>query len=68
MSIHFSCGDVLQMKKKHPCGSDLFLVLRVGSDVRIRCNGCARDLTIQRVKLDRGIKKVIPQNQQGDIL
>ena len=69
MAIRFSCGDVLQLKKKHPCQNDLFLVLRVGSDVRIRCNGCGRDMTIPRVKLESGIKKIIPAvPNQGDTL
>ena len=63
MAIQFACQDTLQMKKKHPCGTDLFLVLRTGSDVRIRCQNCGRDLTLSRVKLESGIKKVIPKGE-----
>ena len=66
MAVHFACEDTLQLKKKHPCGNDLFAVLRVGSDVRIRCKQCGRDLTLPREKLERGIKTVIPQNRQGE--
>ena len=66
MIVQFECGDTLQMKKKHPCGGDLFLVIRTGSDVRIRCKGCQRDLTLPRIKLDSGIKKVIPKTPQGE--
>ncbi len=51
-------GDRLTMKKKHPCGSVSFTVLRVGSDVRILCDGCGRDVTVPRVKLERGIREV----------
>ena len=59
--VKISVGDTLLMKKKHPCSSSTFTVTRVGSDVRIICTGCGRDLTIQREALERMIKKVIPK-------
>ena len=58
--IHFSVGDSLQLKKKHPCSSDVFKVLRGGTDVRIVCSNCGRDLTVSREKLEKMIKKVLP--------
>lgn len=57
--ITFSSGDVLEMKKPHPCGSSKLRVLRVGSDVRVVCVGCGRDMTVPRVKLERSVKSVI---------
>ncbi len=66
MVVALAVGDTVQMRKKHPCGSELFTVLRVGSDVRIRCLGCQRDLTLERVKLEKTIRKVIPGGQ-GDV-
>ncbi|MBE6583738.1 MAG: DUF951 domain-containing protein [Ruminococcaceae bacterium] len=57
-------GDVLVMKKKHPCGNDLFLVLRVGSDVRIVCKSCGRDLTLDRIKLEKSVKQLIKAQKQ----
>ncbi len=57
--IHFSVGDILMLKKKHPCNCDLFKIMRGGSDVRIVCTSCGRDLTIPREKLEKMIKKVI---------
>lgn len=52
-------GDTLVLKKKHPCGTNEFDVLRVGSDIRIRCKNCGRDLTIPRITLEKSIKSVI---------
>jgi hypothetical protein len=52
-------NDILQLKKKHPCGSSLFKAVRVGSDVRVICQGCGRDLTLPREKLEKSIKKII---------
>ena len=51
-------GDHLELKKKHPCGSNCFSVVRVGSDIRIICDGCGRDLVIPREKLEKSIKKI----------
>ncbi|MBO5852275.1 MAG: DUF951 domain-containing protein [Clostridia bacterium] len=52
-------GDILQMKKKHPCGADTFLVLRIGMDFKIRCNGCGREVMSPRVKVEKNIKKIL---------
>ena len=57
--IRFSVGDTLIMKKKNPCSSDRMKVLRVGSDVRVICEGCGRDMLLQREVLEKSIKKVI---------
>ncbi len=61
--VRFSVGDSLLMKKKHPCSSDRFKVIRVGSDIRIKCEGCERDLTLPREKLEKMIKKVIAKDE-----
>ena len=55
-SIHV--GDILHMKKKHACGGDSFDCLRVGSDIRIRCRSCGRDVTVPRIKLESSIKRI----------
>jgi hypothetical protein len=51
-------GDIIRLKKKHPCGSDEWLVLDTGVDFRLRCVGCDRLLLIERVKLERKIKSL----------
>ncbi len=51
-------GDVLIMKKQHPCGNKSFKVMRVGSDIRIVCTSCGRDVTVPRIKLEKNIKKI----------
>ena len=55
--IALHVGDRIQMKKAHPCGGNLFCVLRVGSEVRVKCEGCGRDMTIDRIKLEKSIRK-----------
>lgn len=66
MSIQkFGVGDRLIMKKKHPCSSFIFSVIRIGSDVRIVCEGCGRNLTLERTDLEKMIKKVIPADSEN---
>ncbi len=52
-------NDKLKMKKKHPCGSFDFTVLRVGMDIKIRCDGCGREVMLPRLKVEKNIKKII---------
>ncbi len=59
-------GDVLVMKKQHPCGGKSFKVLRVGSDIRIMCETCMRDVTVPRVKLEKNIKKIESSENNGN--
>ena len=64
MIVRFSVGDTLEMKKEHPCGSRHFTVRRVGSDIRVVCQGCGRDVTVPRIKLEKGIRRVIRKDAQ----
>lgn len=56
--LKIEVGDLLELKKIHPCGGKLFKVLRVGSDVRIVCQTCGRDMTLDRIKLEKAIKRI----------
>lgn len=54
-------GDLLTMKKQHPCGGNEFFVLRSGMDFKLKCVKCGHDIEITRVKAEKGIKKIIHQ-------
>ena len=56
--MNIQTGDILRMKKKHPCGSDRFTVLRIGADLRIRCEGCGREVMLERFKVEKNIKEI----------
>ena len=51
-------GDILTMKKKHPCGECRWEVLRIGADFRIRCLGCGREVMNARSKVEKYIRKI----------
>lgn len=56
--LKISVGDRFEMKKSHPCGSKIFTVMRVGSDVRVICEHCGRDMTLDRIKFEKSVKKL----------
>lgn len=57
-------GDILVMKKNHPCGENRFAVLRVGMDFKIRCLSCSREVMVPRSKVEKNIKKIIRESEQ----
>lgn len=58
----FYLGDIVEMKKKHPCGSFEWEIIRLGADIKIKCTKCNRIVMIPRVKFDKNVKKIIKQN------
>ncbi len=62
--MDISVGDKIIMKKQHPCGSNEFLVTRIGMDFKIRCTGCSHEVMLPRVKCEKNIKKVIKKGEE----
>ena len=60
-------GDVVEMKKPHPCGSKSFLVLRSGMDFRLRCTGCGHEMMVPRVKIEKNIRKIRREEAAPDV-
>lgn len=51
-------GDILKMKKQHPCGSAEWEVLRIGADFRLKCAGCGHQIMIPRVKAEKNVRGI----------
>ncbi len=58
-------GDILTMKKKHPCGSDKMLVLRSGMDFKMKCIGCGHEFMVPRLKAEKNVKNVNKDNREN---
>ena len=56
--------DRLQLKKEHPCGGRIFRVLRVGSAVRVVCETCGRDMTVDRIKLEKAVQRILENGEE----
>lgn len=57
-------GDKILVKKPHPCGANLFDVLRIGMDFKIRCTGCGREVMLPRAKIEKNIKKILREGER----
>ncbi len=61
MALDIKVGDVLRMKKAHPCGNNLWQVGRLGADIGMTCQKCGRHVLLARSYLERRVKEVIPR-------
>lgn len=59
MPMKLNIGDVVELKKEHPCGSKQWEIMRTGADFRIKCLGCNHQVMIPRPKLEKSIKKIV---------
>ena len=57
--MQIALGDLVKMRKAHPCGSDQWVITRTGADVKIRCQGCGRVVMLDRVEFEKRVKKII---------
>lgn len=59
-------GDILLMKKQHPCGSNQWKVLRIGADFKIKCLGCGHEVMNPRTKVEKNIKKILREEEETE--
>jgi len=59
-------GDIVQMRKPHPCGSSQWEVVRLGADIGIRCSGCRRRVLLPRSQFTRQVKALIRHGEPVD--
>ncbi|RJE47369.1 MULTISPECIES: DUF951 domain-containing protein [unclassified Dehalobacter] len=64
--MDLNVGDIVRLKKSHPCGNTEFKIMRTGMDFRIECLKCGHQTWITRAKLERNIKEILTaKNSQG---
>lgn len=57
--LEYQLNDLVEMKKPHPCGTNRWLIIRLGSDIRIKCTGCNHSVLLSRKDFERKLKQVI---------
>lgn len=62
MPINLRVGDIVKLKKKHPCGGYHWEITRTGIDIGIRCLCCGRKVLVPRLKIERRIKLIIKRD------
>ncbi len=63
--VHYDVGDIVRMKKKHPCGSDEWRLTRVGMDFGMRCQGCDHFVMIPRVKFEKMCRAIVKKAEES---
>jgi hypothetical protein len=63
--IPLKVGDIVRLRKAHPCGSIDWKVMRTGMDFRIQCLGCQHQAWIPRIKLERNLKEILQQTEEN---
>ena len=58
MTYQYEVGDIVKLKKQHPCGSQEWEILRVGADFRLKCVGCGHQIMIPRRQLEKNVKGI----------
>lgn len=66
MPMALNVGDIVKLKKKHPCGGYEWEILRVGADFRIRCTTCDRQVWLPRREVERRITKIISSSSENE--
>lgn len=59
MAGGFDVGDIITMKKPHPCGSHEWEILRVGADFRLKCMGCDHQIMVPRKLVEKNTKQIV---------
>ena len=57
----YQLHDYVEMKKQHPCGTNRWQIIRVGMDIRIKCQGCGASILMPRRDFEKRLKKVLPE-------
>ncbi|MFI5358702.1 MAG: DUF951 domain-containing protein [Halanaerobiales bacterium] len=59
----FNLGDQVRLKKKHPCGGDIWEIIRVGMDFKAKCTTCGRIIMLPRRKFEKRVKEIITEGE-----
>ena len=54
--MDFEMGQVIKLKKQHPCGANAWEIIRVGADFRLKCNGCSHQVMVPRKLVEKNFK------------
>ena len=66
MALELSIGDIVRMKKSHPCGNSLWEVTRLGADIGLVCQQCRRYVMLPRTYLERRVREVLPGDRSNN--
>ncbi len=64
--MEYNSNDIVQMKKPHACGTNRWMIIRMGADIKIKCVECSRIVMLQRAKFEKGLKKILEKGESNN--
>lgn len=61
--LNYSVGDIVSLKKGHPCGENKWKILRTGADIKIKCLGCDRQIWLTRIEFEKRVRKILIEDK-----
>ena len=62
----YKINDIVSLKKGHPCGENLWQIIRLGADIKLKCLGCEKNIWMKRLDFDKKIRKI--KNKEGKMV
>ena len=59
MIVDYQLGDLVRFRKEHPCGGDVWEVIRIGMDFKVKCTTCGRIVMLPRKKFEKSVKEIV---------
>lgn len=56
--LHYEVGDIVKLKKGHPCGENRWEILRTGVDIKLKCTQCERELWMTRIEFEKRVRRI----------
>ncbi|AST05926.1 DUF951 domain-containing protein [Anoxybacillus sp. LAT_35] len=64
LNKEYGMHDIVEMKKEHPCGTNRWKIIRMGMDIRIKCEGCGHSVLLPRKEFEKKMKKVLVKHEE----
>ena len=65
MNQDYKLGSIVIMKKQHPCGTNKWEIIRIGTDIKIKCLECGRTIMLPRIEFNKKLKKVVNDEKEN---
>ena len=65
MNQEYKLGSIVIMKKNHPCGANNWEIIRIGTDIKIKCLECGRTIMLPRIEFNKKLKKVVSDEKKS---
>ncbi len=68
MILHYKTGDLITLKKGHPCGENKWEILRTGVDIKLECQGCNRQVWLSRIEFEKRVRRILVDDKWISII